>query len=449
MNSERKGVLTVICLAMAVTLFGRDFDVRDFGAKGDGKTKDTVAIQSAIDACHAKGGGRVVLDGGVYLSAPISLKSAVELHLDASATLLGSPDLADYPNRIDIRHVNLRGCPRWRNTALVIADECENIAITGRGTIDGSGRFFVRKKSDQANSRYPGYPYERIAELTNSLPRTVFFAGCRNVRVTDVTLVGLPAGWGFLVNDCDYVHFDRVNVLADVRFPNNDGIHVNCSRDVTISNCILETGDDAIVVRANSSSLAVDKPCERVVVANCTMKSWCSGVRIGWVNDGVIRNCLFSNLVMADCTKGISIQMGEPASRYDIGREASLYENIEFSHIIMDGIYTHPLMIDTVENPKTKIDRVRNIRFSHIHARSLCKPYVIGRSSNPFRDFRFDNCVFEALGEKDLPMRWDLHGCSSYNRKGDVPPKNCVGFVADEATLSSWPDVKKAMARGR
>ena len=437
-NIKMTFLALLVSSSWAVT--AKDFDVRDFGAVGNGVTKDTIAIQKAIDACHDHGGGRVVLDGGMFLTAPIMLKSGVELHVEASATILGSPDLSDYPNRTDMKHVNLRGCPRMRNTGLILADECENIAITGRGKIDGNGRRFVRTKPDQAKSRYPGYPYERIAEPTNSLPRTVFFAGCRNVRVTDITMVGTPAGWTFWVNDCDYVHFDRVNVLIDVDFPNNDGIHVNCSRDVTISNCFLETGDDAIVVRANSSSLAENKPCERVVVMNCTMKSWCSGIRIGWVNDGVIRDCSFSNLVMYDCTKGVSIQMGDPAP-YDVGRESSLYENITFSNITMDRIYTHPLMVEAVENPKTRIDRICDIRFSHIHARALCKPYFSGRSTNPFRNFQFDNCTFDSIFESDLPMRWDLHGCSSYNRRGDVLPKHCSGFVFDSVTECSWPQI--------
>lgn len=418
----------IIAFIACMSLVARDFDVRDFGAAGDGRTKDTAAIQRAIDAAGAVGGGRVVLDGGVFLSAPITLKGGVELHLEANARLLGSPDLADYPNRTDIRHCNLAGVPRRRNASLIFAEECENIAITGRGTIDANGRSFVREKSDP---NWTGYPFERCVDLTNTLPRVVFFAGVKGVTVTDVTLTGLPAGWGFWINDCDIVHFDRVKVLADVRFPNNDGIHVNCSRDVTISNCILETGDDAIIVRANSSSLRENRPCERVTVMNCTLKSWCSGIRLGWTNDGVIRDCVFSNIVMDDVTKGIAIQLPGVAL-YDHGREATLIENITFSNIIMDRVYTHPLVCVMNAKPETMINAVRDIRFSHVHARSVGDPYIVGREQNPFENFRFDNCTFERLPKESLPIRWDRHGTSAWNLHEDVEPTFIKGWKGEK-----------------
>lgn len=440
-KTERGVLFAVAVLAVVASSGAADFNVRDYGAKGDGVTKDTVAIQRAIDACGAHGGGRVVLEGGTFLTAPITLKGGVDLHIEVNARLLGSPDLADYPNRTDTRHADVSCMPRRRNASLIYAEECENIAISGRGTIDGNGRMFVREKT---NPDWTGYPFERIADITNTLPRVVFFSGVKGISVTDITLTGLPGGWGFWVTDCDYVQFSRVKVLADMRFPNNDGIHINCSHDVTISDCIIEAGDDAIIVRANSLALKKNRSCERVTVVNCTLKSWCSGIRLGWVNDGVIRDCVFSNIVMWDVTKGICVQMGRWDGN-DHGREATLIENITFSNIIMDRVYTHPLLLYVVDDdPKTEIAAIRDIRFSNVHARSLHKPYLVGRAAAPFSDFRFDNCTFEQLQEKDLPLRWDRHGCSAWNRKGDVNPTNCTGFVYDDATARSWPEIKYA-----
>ena len=124
MSVKRTGAFVALAVLAAGSLGAKDFDVRAYGAKGDGVTKDTAAIQAAIDACHADGGGRVVLEHGTYLTAPITLKGGVDLHVEVNARLLGSPDLADYPNRTDIRHLDLEHTPRKRNTALIYAAEC-------------------------------------------------------------------------------------------------------------------------------------------------------------------------------------------------------------------------------------------------------------------------------------------------------------------------------------
>ena len=134
----------VIAAATALSAFV-DVSVRDFGAKGDGVTKDTAAIQRAIDACAAKGGGRVVMERGVYLSAPIFMKSGVELYLEKDATLLGSADLADYPN-VPMEHIAYPlNPPRARCTGLIIADEAHDIAITGFSFENVTGCGAVRR----------------------------------------------------------------------------------------------------------------------------------------------------------------------------------------------------------------------------------------------------------------------------------------------------------------
>jgi hypothetical protein len=166
----------------------------------------------------------------------------------------------------------------------------------------------------------------------------VFFAGCTDVTVTDVTMRNQPAGWSYWIHDCDRVRFDRCTILADVRYPNNDGIHLNCSRDVTISNCIIESGDDSIVLRANSRSLKENKALERVTITNCVFRSWSAAIRLGWSNGGVIRDCNLSNIVIYDSSKGVSIDLPEYKFRNpedasnDYGREATLIENISFSN---------------------------------------------------------------------------------------------------------------------
>ncbi len=149
---------------------------RDFGAKGDGATKDTAAIQSAIDACAAKGGGTVRLTAGTYLSAPIVLKSNITLQLDKGATLLGSPDHADYPAKIEFRLPALQ--------PLVSATNAENVAITGEGTIDGQGESWWQMARTVHDAGVMGNPHPR--------PRLIVFDHCKHVRVEGVTIQNSP-----------------------------------------------------------------------------------------------------------------------------------------------------------------------------------------------------------------------------------------------------------------
>lgn len=394
----------------------RDFNLRDFGAAGDGKTLDTAAIQKAIDECSAAGGGRVVAEGGVFVTGTVHLKNGVELHVEANASILGSPEWSDWKDQPAAKHISTEFCPRKRSAALIFADEAENIAITGRGTIDGNGMAFVEKDPNSASGQL-----RRRLGIDKSPPRLVLFAGCRRVKVVDVSISYPPAGWSFWVHDCDDVVFDRVSIFADVDFPNADGIHVNCSRDVRISNCNIETGDDCIIVRANSASLRENKPCERVVVANCTLRSYSAGVRIGWVNDGTIRDCTFSNLAIRDsvCGLGLLLPAAGPRDKEpDQGREATKVENLSFSNIVMDRIYARPIYVEITSNETTRVEKVRNLRFSNITARGLMHPIVSAPREGIVEDIFFSDCLFEI----------DPAGKSAYRNNGEVGFAWCQRF---------------------
>ncbi len=383
-----------------------DFFISQYGAVADGETMNTAALQAAIDACHAAGGGRVVVSGGTYLTGSVTMRSNVNLYLAADGVLKGSPMCEDYPEHEDVKHVNTARLPRWRNASMIFADECENISITGEGKIDCSGDHFVVPAAEDGS----GWRYVRKYHLPTP-PRAVFFTGCRNVRVTDMTIENLPAGWSFWMHDCDYVTFDRVKVIADVNYPNNDGIHINSSRNVTISNCSLTCGDDCIIVRANNASLAENKVCERVVVTNCNLTSYSAGIRIGWLNDGTIRNCAFSNIVMTDCTVGISVMLpyiapnpDDPNSA-DTGREATRIENLTFSNIIMDKVCSYPIKMEIADNPYVMCDAMRNIFFDNLHVRGPELPRIIGRPSCKVQNISFTNCTFERTDGSEFVCR--------------------------------------------
>ena len=433
-GSPRARRITVLVAgAAAAVALGADFDVRGYGAKGDGSAKDTAALQAAIDACAAKGGGRVVLSDGVFLTGSLALKTGVDLHIDRTARLLASPDIADFPDWQGVKHVNTENLPRARNACVIFADEAERIAITGDGTIDCNGHHHVREKRDPD---WTGWKYERRLPVEKSLPRVVFFAGCRDVVLRNVTMTNQPAGWSYWIHDCDRVQITGLKILADVRSPNTDGLHVNCSRDVTISDCIIETGDDSIVVRANSRSLKENRPCERVVVQNCSLRSWSNGIRIGWVNDGTIRNCSFSNIVMTDMSTGIIISMPKMPSHPDYGRESTRIEGLTFDAVRMTGIYAHPIYAKISPSTNTLVTAVRDIRFSNIHATGLQFPHITGRAGVPFRDFVFHNCSFRRVTDAELPD-WTHHGPAVWQRQQPEKFEHVEGFVYDNVRFDS------------
>ncbi len=382
-------------------------NIKDFGAVGDGKTLNTKAIQAAIDKVGEKG-GRVLIEDGTYMTGTIIYKSNVEIHIASDVVLLGSPDCADYPEK-ETTHVNSPLLPRWRNACLIFAEECENISLTGMGTIDCNGKTFVIE--EQLGK---GWKYHRDFDRPTP-PRCVFFTGCKNVKVEDITMVNQPAGWSYWIHDCDYVTFDKCKIDAEVEYPNNDGIHVNSSRNVTISNCSICCGDDCIIVRANNVSLKENKVCERVAVTNCNLTSYSGGIRIGWINDGVIRNCSFSNLVFTDCSCGIDFFLpllrpskDNPGSA-DIGREATLIENMTFDNIIMDKAYGTPVNIDINANLDVRVEAIRNLYFSNMHVRGAQFPWINGRKENHVQNIEFSSCSFEVTDGTEFPDK-KAHG---------------------------------------
>ncbi|MBE6561299.1 MAG: hypothetical protein E7662_09235 [Ruminococcaceae bacterium] len=372
------------------------FDIRNYGAVGDGVTLNTAAIQSAIDACTAAGGGRVLIASGTYLTGTVVLKDGVDLHLAVDGTLKASPRCEDFPET-EKKHVNVPLLPRGRGASVIFAEEASGISITGQGTIDGNGEAFVEKVPD--GERY-WMPYRRIDAPTP--PRVVFFTGCRNVIVTDVTMTNQPSGWSYWIHDCDDVRFDRVIIRARLDYPNNDGIHINSSRNVTVSNSIISCGDDCLIVRANNVSLAENKVCEKVTVTNCTLTSRCSGIRIAWLNDGIIRNCTFTNLVMTDTSRGIAIEIpkrrtaAEPRIS-DEGREATRVEYLSFSNIVMDRAINEPINIHVADSDAIRYDAIENIFFSNIRVRGLQMPRIEGQENAVIRRIRFNDCTFEVM----------------------------------------------------
>jgi hypothetical protein len=260
------GVVCVLAGGSAVAA-EQLYDVRDYGAETDGKTLCTKAIQRAVDECSEAGGGTVYLPGGTFLSGTIYLKSGVTMRLGAGCTLLGSSDLKDYPLTVQAFRSYT---DNYTDKSLIYAEKAERIAITGAGTIDGQGASF--------KGPYKVRPY------------IIRFIQCRNVTVKDVTLKNSPM-WVQHYLACDDVRITGVTVRSLVNY-NNDGINIDSCRRVVISDCNIESGDDAIVLKSTSARVCAD-----VAVSNCVLSSRCNALKMGTESNGG-----FENVVIAGCS---------------------------------------------------------------------------------------------------------------------------------------------------
>ena len=230
----------------------------------------------------------------------------------------------------------------------------------------------------------------------------IFFIGCRDVICEDVLLYEPCSGWGYWICDCDRVTMRGLRIESDLNYPNADGIHVNCSRDVRISDCAIQAGDDAIVVRAYTGVLKEKKSCERITVTNCNLSSYCSCIRISWVNDWIMRDCTFSNLTFNNCNVGVSITMPtfDPQNNYytDEGGDHSLIERLNFNNIIIDRCYNEPILVTLM--PGCLVEAVRDIRFAGILSSSGRMPCLTGRPDALLERIEFSDCQFR-IGDFD------------------------------------------------
>lgn len=250
-------VVAMLALACAGTQHAhaaRTCDPRVFGAKADGSTMDTAAIQHAIDACAERGGGTVRLSAGTYLSAPIQLKSNVTFQLDEGAVLLGSPDHEDYRAITEFREPGLQ--------SLVSAKNASNIAIVGKGTIDGNGESWWQMARTVKDAGLLGTDHPR--------PRLVVFDHCKHVRVEGVTIQNSPM-WQLVPYYSDDVVVRNVRVLAPQHSPNTDAVDPFSTTRMIIDHLYADVGDDDIAIKSGAiNSPGPDSPSADITITDCT-----------------------------------------------------------------------------------------------------------------------------------------------------------------------------------
>ncbi len=339
-------------------------DIRTYGATGDGKTLDTRAIQQAIDTAHAAGGGTVLVPAGsVFLTGTFQLKSHVTLHLENGSRLIGSEHRDDYPN------------PTLR--CLIEAFDATSIAITGMGVIDGRAKLHM---ADDLT-----YIYE--PRDLHWRPRLIGLIGCTQDTIRDITLADSANRTQHLTGSQDVV-IHGIRILNDLKVPNCDGIDPDHCRNVRISDCHIEAGDDCIVIKntkefgSQTGKLFSGRcygPTENITVTNCTLISTSAAVKIGTESVDDFRDIVISNCVIKGSSRGLAIHL----------RDQGNVENVVISHCVVEtrlfeGHWwgcAEPVYITAIHrfsqagedrpawNPQGRLGQVRHVRVSDL----LCR----------------------------------------------------------------------------
>lgn len=295
-----------------------DYSIIDFGAIAGGETECTEAIKSAIDKCHKDGGGRVVIPRGTYLTGPVHLKSNVNLHISEGAVLLFTTDKSKY---LPVVRTRFEGMECMNYSPLIYAYQQENIAVTGKGTIDGQGSVWWNWKGRWSGNEKLGIEKGEYTQADDNALLTkmvedqvpigerVFGEGhylrpsfispydCKNILIKDITIKGSPM---WIIHPVLSENITVKGVRIESLGPNNDGCDPECCKNVLIEDCYFNTGDDCIAIKSgrNNDGRIINIPSKNIIVRNCTMLEGHGGVVMGSEVSGNIRYVFAENCVM-------------------------------------------------------------------------------------------------------------------------------------------------------
>jgi polygalacturonase len=289
-----------------------DFNIVNYGAVGDGKTDNAVAIQKAIDACTKAGGGKVIIPAGqTFMTGPFNLKSNIEFYVEVNARVLANPDEKVYQKSAFRDN-------KGEGTIWIGGENLNNVTICGAGTIDGNGTSFMGAELDDS---YELKPFNII----DPRPHLLTIIGGKNIRIRDLTIRN-SAYWTVHLVGCDDVAIDNITLLNSLKVRNSDGIDLDHSKNVRISNCYIESGDDCICLK-NRREYKEFGACENITVSNCTMTSRSCAIKIGSENMDRISHVLINNCIIKKSNRGIGIQ----------NRDEGTVSDVVFSNIIVDS----------------------------------------------------------------------------------------------------------------
>ena len=380
------------------------YDVSVFGAKGDGVTDDAAAIQQAIDQCSRDGGGRVLFPRNhTYLAGPVELKSHVELHLEATATLMANPDESIY-------HLSAFGENRGEGMLWLYAKDAENISITGKGTIHGNGIAFMGAELEDS------YELKPLADQTfDPRPHVLTLTNVRNLTIRDVTIKE-GAYWTVHLIGCDEAVIDGINLLNNLKIRNGDGIDLDHSKNVRIANCHITSGDDCICLK-NRREFEQYGSCHDIVVTNCVMSSRSCAIKIGSENMDSIYHVVFDNCIITGSNRGLGIQNRDEGTVTDV-----VFSNIQLDCRLWSDVWwgkAEPIYVTSYPRangnhkdanwrfPKGQIEgrcgEVSRIYFNNITAISENGCFVGGDVPGKVKDIYFNNVRVKLLPNTQSP----------------------------------------------
>jgi polygalacturonase len=381
------------------------FSVRDFGAKGDGATTDSPAINRAIEAAAAAGGGTVLFSAGVYLSYSIRLKSKVGLYLDHGAVILAGPTPLDGASTGGYDAAEPQGewepyqdygHNHWHNS-LIWGEGLDGVSITGPGMIWGKGL-------SRGWEKEPGMPDDTKPGVGN---KSIALKNCRNVLLRDFKI--LQGGWfGILATGVDNITID--NLLIDT---NRDGIDIDCCRNVRVSNCAVNSPWDDGICPKSSYALGYARPTENVTITNCYVtggfeigtaidgtwklrterRGWTGRIKLGTESNGGFRNITISNCVFESC-QGFALE----------SMDGALVEDITFTGITMRDIRTAPLFLRLGTRMRGPSDAkpgvMKRVIIANVTSSGASNlPSILsGVPGHNIEDIKISDCFFEQVG---------------------------------------------------
>lgn len=402
------------------------FDIVEYGATQDTTVVQTRFIQAAIDACYNAGGGEVYIPAGKYVSGTIWLKDHVELKLAAGAYLLASNNYIDFPIIPISKYRSLKDISGW--SALLFAENAKNIAITGQGTIDGRGRGKYGRKETVGGDR-------------DGRPRNILFISCQNVKVTGVTLLN-SAMWNQHYLNCEDVIVDKISVYNHAN-GNNDGIDIDGCRRFSLSNSIIDSDDDAIVLK--STGVAA---CDDILINNCIVSSFTNGIKCGTESTGGFKNIVVSNCIIRP-SRHIGERIVKSTESGITGISLEIVDGGEMDGVMISNILIQgtecPFYIRLAnrgrkyleEAPEPPVGRMRNVSLSNITAYNVGN---FGASITGIGGHRIENV--------------SLDNIRIYNkgglRKGNFTSKNVFGgrrhdVVKDLKLDSYWESFREVV----